>query len=64
MCAVVTMENITQRFRGVATVAKDGMDSGGSPDRLINCGDVDQQLAQVASAKLCDIPAGLLEEIF
>ena len=46
-------------------LAEDGMDSAGSKKRgLAECGDMDRQLAQVASAKCGDIPVGLLDEIF
>ena len=45
-------------------VTDDGVFPGGDKRGLTECGDMDRQLAQVASTKFGDVPVGLLDEIF
>ena len=49
---------------GDRDAAHEGKYSGCTKLGLAECGDMDRQLAQVASAKCGDIPVGLLDEIF
>ena len=58
------MENTTKRSKRDRDVVDEGKDSGGTKLGLAECGDMDRQLAQVASAKCGDIPFGLLDDIF
>ena len=57
------MEDSFGAFKKIK-LAEDGVDSGGSQYGLVECGDMDRQLAEVASAKFRDIHIGLLDEIF
>ena len=58
------MEEISERFETDLIVAGCGVDSDGTENGLADCGDMDRQLAQMASAKSSDIYIGLLVEIF
>ena len=45
-------------------MVEDGKVSGGSQNGLVECGDMDRQLARVALADMDDVHSGILDEIF
>ena len=62
--AVRKMQNFTKWSRGDRGATYKGKSLGNTKRGLAECGDMDRQLAQVASTKFGDVHVGLLDEIF